>query len=159
MKNRMTNFGFSTILIGFTMICIVIFSALALITANSDYKLSKKVADKNTTYYEAEKEAYSTIEAIDKQLYEIYSSTNSKEEYFDQIYTSLVVNTGKLETSPDGKISYSFEISLSTNQTLEVSIAICYPTSTTDTFYQIQKWQTKTDTSIDEEDTLNLIGT
>ena len=54
------------------MICIVTFSALALITANSDYQLSQKVATKSTSYYLAEKEAYTTIAMIDQQLQKIY---------------------------------------------------------------------------------------
>lgn len=37
----------------FSMICIVTFSALAFVTANSDYKLSKHVADNNSSYYRA----------------------------------------------------------------------------------------------------------
>ena len=52
-----SNFGFSTILLAFVMICIVTISALSLLTANSDYKLSQKVAEKNTAYFDAEKKA------------------------------------------------------------------------------------------------------
>ncbi len=44
-RREFSNFGFSTILLTFSMICIVTFSALAFVTANSDYKLSKRVAD------------------------------------------------------------------------------------------------------------------
>ena len=58
-ENRgFSNFGFSTILLSFVMICVVTFSALALVTANSDYRLSKKVADKTAEYYTAQEKAY-----------------------------------------------------------------------------------------------------
>ena len=50
-RREFSNFGFSTILLTFSMICIVTFSALAFVTANSDYKLSKRVADNNSSYY------------------------------------------------------------------------------------------------------------
>ena len=67
-KRSFSNFGFSTILIAFVMICIVTFSALALMTANSDYKLSKKVADRTSRYYLAEKEANQRLLQIDMLL-------------------------------------------------------------------------------------------
>ena len=53
-KVRFSSFGFSSILLIFVMICIVTFATLTLVTANSDYKLSKKVAAKSTSYYEGE---------------------------------------------------------------------------------------------------------
>lgn len=65
--NRHTNFGFSSILISFIMICIVTFSALALVTANSDYKLSRKVADRNQQYYLAQEQAYEKLSQIDRK--------------------------------------------------------------------------------------------
>ncbi len=40
-RREFSNFGFSTILLTFSMICIVTFSALAFVTANSDYKLKR----------------------------------------------------------------------------------------------------------------------
>ena len=43
-KFHFSNFGFSTILLTFVMMCIMTFGVLSLITANSDYKLSQKVA-------------------------------------------------------------------------------------------------------------------
>ena len=52
MKKRFSNFGMSTILVVFAMMCIVTFSVLAFITANSDYKLSCRVAENNSSYYQ-----------------------------------------------------------------------------------------------------------
>lgn len=57
-QRSFSNFGFSSILLAFVMLCIVTFSALSLLTANADYKLSKKVADKTAAYYQAEEKAY-----------------------------------------------------------------------------------------------------
>ena len=63
-ERSFSNFGFSTILISFTMICIVTFLALSLITANADYKLSKKTAEKTKEYYAAQESAYNGIADI-----------------------------------------------------------------------------------------------
>ena len=63
-RREFSNFGFSTILLTFSMICIVTFSALAFVTANSDYKLSKRVADNNSSYYRACEKAWDEISQI-----------------------------------------------------------------------------------------------
>ncbi len=71
-KNTFSNFGFTTVLIVFVMICIVTFSALAYLTAASDYRLSKKVADRTTDYYQAEEKAYLVLGEIDSALTGVY---------------------------------------------------------------------------------------
>ena len=53
-KKGFIHIGFSSILMVFTMLCLVTFATLSLITANSDYRLSLKVAEKTTAYYEAD---------------------------------------------------------------------------------------------------------
>ena len=64
-KRSFSSFGFSTILIAFVMICIVTFSVLSLLTANADYKLSQKVAQKSTSHAKAEYAAYEVLAQID----------------------------------------------------------------------------------------------
>ena len=71
-QRSFSNFGFSSILLTFVMLCIVTFSALSLLTANADYKLSKKVADKTTAYYQAEEKAYLLLQKIDQDLAHAY---------------------------------------------------------------------------------------
>ena len=63
--NRHSGFGFSTILLTFVMICMATFCALALMTAQSDYRLSKKVADNSDAYCTAERNAFMTLATID----------------------------------------------------------------------------------------------
>ena len=46
-KKGFIHIGFSSILMVFTMLCLVTFATLSLITANSDYRLSLKVAENN----------------------------------------------------------------------------------------------------------------
>lgn len=47
------NIGASSILVVFVILCLVTFSVLSLVSANADYKLSKKVADRTLAYYDA----------------------------------------------------------------------------------------------------------
>ncbi len=157
-KHLFSNFGFSTILLGFSMMCIITFSALALLTANSDYKLSQKVAEKNTTYYEVEKEAYITLSEIDHHLRDIYADCNDADAYF-QMALNMLATRGDGKTNIKGQdYLYHYSKKLSESQTLEITIQILYPTKKNDGFYKITQWQTITDTNIETDNTLHLIG-
>lgn len=149
-------FGLSTIFLAFSMLCIVTFSALALVTANSDYKLSKKVAQKNTNYYAAEKSCYTNIEKIDNELSNIYHSSSTKEEYFKKGEAFLkTLDYGSIDEN--NPTHFCFSESLSSNQSLNVCLEISYPEAGHMYFYKILKWQNSTDTEL-SDDTLNLIG-
>lgn len=153
------SFGMCTIVLSFTMVCIVVFSALALIIANSDYNLSKKYAEKNTKYYQAEEDAYKLISQIDNSLKEAYSTCSNQSEYFNsvnQIMAQRKLGTYELVTEDH---LYHFSLALSSNQALQITICIVYPEEKNYPFYNITEWKTYTkekEISIDD-DTLNLI--
>lgn len=157
-KKHMANFGFSTILLSFSMICIITFAALSLLTANSDYQLSKKVAEKNKNYYQIQNENMMELSKIDTQLHEIYNQSNHRDVYFQQATNMLNARqSGSVEVL-EHDIFYHFSNELNKNQTLMVTIKILYPNNKTEPYYQITQWQTLTDTNVETDDTLNLIG-
>lgn len=59
------NTGSSSILVIFMVLCLVTLASLSMISAVSDYKLSRKVADRTTAYYEAVNKAEEKLAAID----------------------------------------------------------------------------------------------
>lgn len=148
-----SNFGFSTILLAFVMICIVTISALSLLTANSDYKLSQKVANKNSEYYQAEKIAYEELKKIDALLADAYLSSVSRSSYFTAIEQAL--NSSGLGTYEDKVFTYN--IPISEKQTLVVSLLIQYPDDLNDTFYQIKTWKSTYELEVPEDEFLDLI--
>lgn len=154
-KLSFSNFGFSTILLSFVMICVVTFSALSLTTANADYKLSKKVADKNQNYYLAQKQAYSKIADIDNTLSECYLSSNHESGYYKQLPTELS-SYGTYETI-DGKHILSFKQTIAEDQYLSIRLRIQYPLAETDTFYEIIEWQSIYEREIPDDTFMNLI--
>lgn len=165
-KNKLdrgfSNFGFSTILVAFVMICIVTFSALSLLTANSDYRLSKKVAEKTTAYYKAESKAYRTLSEIDSVLASTYRSTSDKTLYMSRANTRLkefkAAHTNlSLSVDASGVITYS--IPVTDTQTLQVSLQLCNPSESEGHFYELTGWQTKTTVPQQEEEPLHLFGT
>jgi hypothetical protein len=83
-KKEFIHIGFSSILMVFTMLCLVTFATLSLITANSDYRLSLKVAEKTTAYYEADTAARNYLQQLDLALanlssVSIYISSNFRQ--------------------------------------------------------------------------------
>lgn len=62
-KNRSfgMNIGTSSILIIVVILTLVCFAGLSLASANADYQLCKKLADRTTAYYDAASEGYEAI--------------------------------------------------------------------------------------------------
>ena len=60
--------GTSSILMIFVVLCLTTFGVLSYVTANADYKLSKKNADAVTAYYKADTKANELLKTIDSQL-------------------------------------------------------------------------------------------
>lgn len=134
MKNKVTkpqkkssaglNVGSSSILLIFVILCLVSFATLSIISANADSRLTRKVLNRTTAYYDACNKAEEALAGIDLTLTGIYLSSDTAEEYF-----SAVGHTK------------SYAIVISDIQTLQVNIEILYPEADEDTFYRITSWQ------------------
>lgn len=164
-KNRASfiNIGFSSIVMVLIMICLVTFATLSVLTAHSDYRLSQKMADKTTAYYEADAIARDMVEHIDRQLYDIYLLYSTSEDFFKEVLATdfstnapLNVQDVVLEyTGTDMCISYA--VPVSDVQSLYVSLQINYPHAGSECFSTITRWQTVTENTPDESDEyLNL---
>ncbi len=154
-----SNFGFSTILLSFVMICVVTFSVLSLITAHSDYKLSKKVADKTMGYYAAEEIIYEKLAAWDNLLVESYLSAPNETAYYSAIadkVTDFGTFDAAFETTSEGCYLILTE-DIAEDHHLSVKLSILYPTEAADTFYQITEWKSVYTTEPPEDAFLNLI--
>ena len=148
-----SNFGFSTILLAFVMICIVTISALSLLTANSDYKLSQKVAKKNSDYYKAEAIAYETLAEIDELLANSYAASNSKNDYFEHVEQALQ----QYDTGIYSNNVYTYTVPITENQILHIDLLISYPAHQEDNFYQILSWKSEYEMDLPEDEFLDLI--
>lgn len=118
------NIGSASILLVFVILCLVSFSVLSIVSANADSKLSTRVLERTTAYYDACNQAEQSLAGMDKTLQHIYASSDSEETYF------ATVGHGK-----------SYVIPISDLQSLQVTIEILYPKSSEDTFYRITSWQ------------------
>ncbi len=118
------NIGSSSILIIFVVLCLISFATLSIVSANADRKLSRKILNRTTAYYNACNEAEKALASIDDTLSDIYATATDAEEYFATVGHSK-----------------SYTIPISDLQTLQVTIEILYPESAYDTFYRVTSWQ------------------
>lgn len=129
------NVGSSSILLIFVILCLISFATLSIVSANADAKLSSRVVERTTAYYEACNQAQADITSLDDTLAAIYADSFDEEEYF------MAVGHKKTCT-----------FTISDLQTLSVTLDILYPRQEGDPFYRITSWQVLTDSSDMEED-------
>ncbi len=136
------NVGSSSILLIFVILCLISFATLSIVSANADAKLSNRVVERTSAYYDACNRAQADIANIDNTLAAIYDDSFDEDEYFMAV---------------GHKKSYIFPIS--SLQTLSVTLDILYPQEAGDPFYRITSWQVITDSSDleDEEEPVLLI--
>lgn len=151
------HFGFSSILLAFVMICIVTFGVLSLITANSDYKLSRKVAEKTTGYYKAEESAYIELAQIDHALLELYDNSSSFTDYYHKLETYFSNSHGTFHYDGN-QASYTWNEPITDSQILEITLLLTYPTGSEEHFYRIAGWKTVSTLEPDDNTTLKLMG-
>ncbi len=150
-----SNFGFSTILLAFVMICIVTVAALSLLTANSDYRLSQKVAEKNSDFYAAERQAYENLAKIDTLLATAYTNADDANGYYQEAENALL----SLEIGNYDRITgtFTYLIPIAENQSLEIRLLIQHPMKSDENFYKIISWKSVYEQVEIEEGTLDLI--
>lgn len=129
------NVGSSSILLIFVILCLISFATLSIVSANADAKLSNRVVERTSAYYEACNRAQTDIASMDNTLAAIYDDSFDEDEYFMAV---------------GHKKTYIFPIS--GLQTLSVTLDILYPQEDGDPFYRITSWQVITDSSDLEDD-------
>lgn len=132
--------GISSILLIFLIVCLSVFSVLALTSATSDYKMSKKIADHTTQYYKAYQLAQDEIAKTDEKLQEIYKSSKTKKEYLKK--------TSSIKTD--------FTVKINDTQAIEVKLEVNYPKKTGDVFYQLKSLKTISTTKWKGDDSINV---
>lgn len=100
-----------------------------------DYKLSKRVADNNSSYYRACEKVWDEISQIDAILASAYDGSPDKAAYYEAIKTALsdndtAINKNLAENESNGKVTgltYTITCTVSDTQTLTVKLDINYP--------------------------------
>ncbi|MDD3367406.1 MAG: hypothetical protein PHP50_00780 [Lachnospiraceae bacterium] len=140
-NKRRTDFGVNTgsasLLMIFVVLCLVSFAALSIVSANADYKLNQKVADRTTAYYSACNETETAIADIDKTLKTTYETVSTRHEYFDLVGHDI-----------------HYAIPISDLQTLKITLNVLYPSAPDQPFYEITSWEVKTTGDLEYDSSL-----
>ncbi len=117
MNNRKSyglSIGASSILIVIVILCLVCFAGLSIASADADYRLSKKLADRTTDYYAACNEAQLKI-------------------------MSMCENEDKIKESLSD--SLTFTCFINENQSLEVTVVPVHSDNADNCLYEISSWR------------------
>ena len=122
-----TNIGLSSLLLIFTVLCLVSFATLSLASTYADKRLNEKIVTNTKAYYNACNSAQEKLASIDSALCSLYNSGLSETEYYDK--------AGK---------SITFVEPVTDTQSLNIKLNILYPESISGPFYEIKSWSTVT---------------
>lgn len=139
-KRRIIHTGFSLVMLILVVLIIVTFAALSMMSAQADYKLNEKLAQRTKRYYEVSNEANEIVEKIDEFLSNNYEKGIEKKEYYKKLL-DFQYDEGNISIQINGdKISWS--LPLNENQILTIELKILYPDEDHKTFYEITEWKT-----------------
>lgn len=143
-KSYGINIGTSSILVIIVILCLVCFAGLSIVSANADYKLSQKLADRTTAYYQASMLANERLVLLNDSLYEIYVDCADENSYFETIKESL-------------SDSLTFSYPVSDIQALSVTVEPLYPADSKSRFFNITAYQVITTKEPETDDSLPVL--
>lgn len=126
--------GTTSIVLIFVLLCLLTFSVLSVISANADYRLSKKNADRTTEYYEAENRANDILLTITRSL----DAHAGQESFLTQVRMDLEGKEG-IVFSTDEELSY--RVPINENQQLFVSLTLPDSAQKSGDSYRIDAWK------------------
>lgn len=152
-KHTFLNIGTSSILLVFVLLCLVTFAILSIVNANMDYQLSKKNAEHTRAYYQADLKAKQELAEIDDILYSEYKSQSfsDAESYYTHVIKVLSdAGTYTFDRDLSSPRMY-YEVPITENQILNVTLELHFPTQTGEHFYRIITWNSQSDSSWEPE--------
>ncbi|MBQ7944131.1 MAG: hypothetical protein IJ326_08750 [Lachnospiraceae bacterium] len=135
------NIGLSSILLIFVVLCLVSFAVLSLVSANADKKLSLKMLERNTTYYNACNQFEADCATLYANLKKAYLESSNESDYYKML----------------GETNHTYIYTLSDLQTLEITVEFLYPNTQTDLIYHISSRKVVTKDNIEYDTHLNVI--
>lgn len=156
-QSSFVNIGSSSLLIIFLVLSLVSFAVLSLVSAHSDYKLTKQLAAHKAEYYEASSDAERILAEMDAvfegqaeeagdnlaeypdAVVEALLSESSLKEV-DLTYTIFNRENKKDPSGEDALLELGFTVPMSEKQALKVVLHVNdYMQS--DTYYKVRTWQ------------------
>ncbi len=118
--------GTASILLIFIILCLVSFSLLSVSSANADMKLSRKLADRSTSYYGAVAQAEKFIADTDSRLIKIYERSENEKEFMEAVlkeFGTAVIN-GQFEITSAQYIDLTLNVKWQKKDTAMTTAAL-----------------------------------
>lgn len=135
------NIGLSSILLIFVVLCLVSFAVLSLVSANADKRLSLKMLERSSIYYNACNQFEEDCATLYASLMEIYTNSPDEHSYYEILK----------------KTEHTYSYPLSELQNLEVTVQFLYPENMSQPFYTVTSRRVVTDDMIEYDTHLNVI--
>ena len=132
--------GTSSILIIFTLLVLVTFAVLSLVSANADVKLSQSASENITSFYLADHNAQISLQKIDATLAEIYLGSDDENTFYQNIKTHYNGQDEYTLEESDSKLYLSFHTYVTDFEVLNSKLQLTFPRKNTDGFYKILSW-------------------
>lgn len=148
--------GTSSILLIFVLLCLITFAVLSLVSARSDYRLSKKNADHVEEYYQAQNKANQVLAHIETVLEEQYSTWGDTDRYAEEVRRVLEGTEYGITFPSQREISYQ----IPAGDSDELLVTLLLPENLTegDSYCQIKSWKLVNTETWQPDETLPVYG-
>ena len=136
--------GTSFILVIIVILSLVCFAGLSIVSANADYRLSQKLADRTTSYYEAASLANENLAGLHEAFATVYAESADEASYLAKIKESYAD-------------SLTFSYAISDTQSLCVSIVPLYPEAAQGDYFTIEQFQVVTTSELTLDESLPVL--
>lgn len=135
------NVGSSSILVTFVLLCLVTFAALAFISANSDYNLSRQVGERTKRYYDACKMADVYLYNLESKVVNELECSNDASEFYKNTESLFDKNDIISVHESDNRLYFNYDIAISEKQVLEIELSTDYSELKSKGALTVDKWQ------------------
>lgn len=145
--------GITSLILIFTVLCLVIFAALSLSSAAADHKLAVKNAENLQAFYEADRKTELRLKEIDQFLAEAKTESEKGEAAFGDILSR------QFQEEYDEKHHVlSFSVPISTEQSINIRLQLkqAHEILNDRENYTVQRWTVHNEKDYDIDDTMNV---
>lgn len=136
--------GTSSLLVIIVILSLICFAGLSIVSANADYKLSRKLADRTTAYYDGTSHANEQFAVLNEDFARIYAESSDEAAYYAKIKESYAD-------------SLTFTYPISDTQALSVSVHALYPEDAKGDFFTVDQFQIVTTQELTLDESLPVL--
>ena len=145
--------GVTSMVLIFVMLCLVTFSVLSLVSAESNLRLAQRSAQRTTAYYEAENRANDILIALETAAKELRSEGQTSPEDFAREVLTLAGDTGAALTDTR---TVAYQVPLGEDQLLYVELEVRPEPGPEGLHCRIEAWQVISQYDWAPDETLDL---